>query len=355
MKELEIINQNCQMPRKHIAYDKKYRRQNKEELRKLKNNLQGVKIMKRIYEHIYLRNLKASFPSQVGLLTIILLSSILLACGDMHDENKGQGGVVVEDSVEDIEKDPICEESIKDSASTTVEPPIEGMVECPISGKDRTPDLVIDVIFKEEKIGREVFIGHVNAGDKVVVHIIRGLKVEQTFSDYENTVESSWTVQKCQRSPETYKGLTECFESPQKGECQVSYRDYLGEIQSPIEFEEGPENLPLKLKIGGHEYDFDSIELRDRYSADLSFTVNQEMLQGTNKLYLKPMTDIKADVKVGFLEYRHCPSQKERNFSIGKAASSRTMKDKVRREFKVNLEIMRGSSRENSGRENQGN
>lgn len=44
MNELEIINQKCEMQRRHTVYDKKYRKQIKEKLRKLiKQSIGGLK------------------------------------------------------------------------------------------------------------------------------------------------------------------------------------------------------------------------------------------------------------------------------------------------------------------------
>ena len=316
---------------------------------------------KKIYKD-YFRNHKVKPFNKMGLLGLLVSSLVLSACSRWNNTVSENPCVVVEDpqdgTFDDLERgEKPIEETEKGSSCRYVKS--REIIEDPVdTDEDQTPDPVVkeptlepvvDIIFENEKMDQELFVSHVNVGDVVVVHINKGLKQERRFSAiYEKTVESNWTIQKCSRSPEIYKGLTECYDLLQKGKCKVFYRDDLGERESPIDFKEETDNIPLKLKIGKHEYDFDHVKLYDRYSVNTSFTVNQEMLQGTNELYIKPSTGSKSKVKIGFINYSDCPNQEKMNFSIGKAALSTSMSDDVRMEFEVSLKIVRDASEEGS-------
>ena len=332
-----------------------------------------------IYEN-YSRNYNVCLFKGAFLWVLLLLSLAFSACSDLDELNDPKSCVVIRDREMEMGERPkeILHKSLKGktpkgSKCQTVEYPIEKDVEKPVEPPKKPVEPpkepveppkepveppeesapIVKIIFENERVNGELFVDHVDVGDLIVVHISSGSQLERRFSEpYEETVNSSWIIKECS-GPNKY-GREECRHVPHKGKCKISYRDYLGEIESPIKLQKEPKNIPLNLRIGKHNYYFDRIEFYDDSSVSFSFKIHEKMLQGTNELYLQPVRDIKNHVQIGFIDYASCPHQKKDYFSIGEAAASTTMPNDIRREFEVSLKIIRGDSREDSDGNSEG-
>ncbi len=202
----------------------------------------------------------------------------------------------------------------------------------------------IDVILRDQRVDKELWISRVKAGDMVEVKVRSGVRKESRFSSiYDVSVEASWKNHFCE-DPSKSNISKRCGYIEEKGKCVVSHRDYLGKNESPIPFDKDSKSIDLVLRIGDKEYNFEEIKYFKGFNDPYlyaSLQINEDMLSdGINELYIKPIVESKGEVKVGFQDYSYCPRKAEKDFSIGKSDSSTTMLHEVTREFNVSLEIL---------------
>ena len=262
------------------------------------------------------------------------LSLSFIACSDWEEE-ENKNPVDTEVSPEDPHSDAVDEDSKKEPASDKADekPPRE---------------LIVDLIFEKERVNQKTFVGHVREGDEVVIQLT-GIKKTRKFSDiYYKTVNSSWKREECESSGcigcdfgDERRTLEGCFDIFEHGKCTMSYRDYVGEVRSSIEFAGEPENIPLHFIIGDKLYRIDQINFHKGDFIRGVFKIREGMIQDTDELYLRPVNNSNGDIKTGFLEYGHCDGQFKRGFHASGSISSGSVPNDVRREFQVDIAIIR--------------
>ena len=209
------------------------------------------------------------------------------------------------------------------------------------SGHERTPRrLIIESIFEKETVDQETFVSHVQAGDEIIIQL-SGLQKTRQFSDiYEKTVTSTWQLTGCSDYEDDADFL--CEDNPtQYGDCTLSYRDYVGETHSRIEFDKKPENIPLQFVIGGKSYRMDWVTLHKGDFIRGVFQIKERMLEAGDKLYIRPMNDYKEKVKVGFLGYGYCEGEFEKAFKIMESTTFKMVPNDVKIELRVDLSIIK--------------
>ena len=89
------------------------------------------------------------------------------------------------------------------------------------------------------------------------------------------------------------------MELPQHGKCQMFFRDYVGEVDSPIEFSKEPESIPLQFVIGEKSYRIDKITTHEDSLIEAVLQISGGMVHGSNEIYLKPVNKPGDNVKTG--------------------------------------------------------
>ena len=210
-------------------------------------------------------------------------------------------------------------------------------------------DSTEEILFNEV-ISEKVLVGEVKAGDSIILRM-EGIQATQKFSDiYHRGFSSSWQEKECdlsivERSGGGFSkgGSDDCFLYTQFGTCTMAYRDYAGEVISPIEFTQDPQSLPLQVLIGDKSYRLDRIIKRKGHTVVATLQIRKAMIQGAanNRLYLKPIHDMGGEVQTGFLDYVDCPRKGRRQFNPGGPTTSVMVTNDVRRELQVNLKVTR--------------
>ncbi len=203
------------------------------------------------------------------------------------------------------------------------------------------------IIFEGEMVDKQVFVGHVKAGDEILVRL-QGVKITRRFSEvYKKNVTSVWTELECDNS-HPFEGknskIRDCIEVYQSGECTASFRDDTGKVESPIEFEEQPESIPLYFILGGRSYRSDKIKLHGGSSVTVSLKVTAGMVEKTDKLYIRPIHTFNGHIKTGFLEYGSCQGRGKKDFHAMEATDSHEIPNNVIRSFQVDLKLIRNQA-----------
>ena len=212
---------------------------------------------------------------------------------------------------------------------------------------ENSSDDTEEIIFNE-MILEKTLVGEVEAGDRIIL-LLEGIQVAQKFSEiYHRAFSSSWKEIECdisivERSRGGFSkgGSDDCFLYTQFGSCTMAYRDYAGEVRSPIEFAKDPQSLPLQILIGDKSYSPDRIVQHKKHAVVVTLQVRRAMMEGVTdkRLYLKPIHDTRGEVQTGFLDYVDCPRENRRQFNPGGPTASSMVTKDVKRELQVNLKI----------------
>ncbi len=254
-------------------------------------------------------------------------------------------GIYNAEYIEGREDENFFQDSMKNTDKTFTQYPsqtssLEAEKETPPPCFKRTSD----IIFQNEKINQERFVGRVKEGDLVKVEIISGIQKETQFSDfYDVAIE---TIQKnyyCE-GPSKFNSSERCGYIYEEEQCMTSRRDYLGESETSIDMDEYTDSVDLVLRIGDQDYKFEEIQhfvdLNHDSHLSASLKITRNMLRGINELYLKPLNESKGEVKVGFQSYIYCPNKYAKDFRFEKTTSSTTIPHKITREFELTLKIL---------------
>ena len=212
------------------------------------------------------------------------------------------------------------------------------------------------VLFENQKVGKETFVGSVSEGDVVKIQFA-GLEKEDRFRSYSKKFTSTWQEKICWKESIDLgmgapKFVTQCGEEKKKGVCKVYYKKHLGKRETPLEFKESPKDIPLRFRLGGNVYPVGDIEKHGGHYIEASLKMEKGMLQwGSNELYILPLHEAKDLVKTGF-RYRSnfdCAGRGKKDFRFSGPTSSSTVPHEVLREFYVDLQIVKQNPQPKGG------
>ena len=182
------------------------------------------------------------------------------SCEEVEGSEKAEGGTSEKREGLHGEAQEIPDKAKKEASEEST----EGVWEREKSGGPRKPS--VEVIFEQERVHKKTFVSCINEGDEIVVQLA-GVKKTKKFSDvYQKTVTSVWVKTQCDytgcancSSPDKNRIPDGCFDTPHYGKCTISTRDYVGDVESPIEFPQKPEYIPLQFIISDKPYRADKI------------------------------------------------------------------------------------------------
>jgi hypothetical protein len=208
-----------------------------------------------------------------------------------------------------------------------------------------TPQIVYEPIVEKEKVTGETFLTDVEVGETIVLTISGKMNVPMFGPSYQRSYRSFWDDRHCERDPIcpmcfTVKRI--CFDIPRKGQCNLKYRNYNGQVQQDILFSDKVEDSKLRLKIGDNLYPLGRITNHGGMFITTEFTISKEMLQESNEVSLAITPDAnKGNVRTGFLGYGSCQGKGRRHFRHEGSTSSRTYKNQIVRDYLVTAHFKR--------------
>ena len=212
------------------------------------------------------------------------------------------------------------------------------------------PDFEFDenILLEYFFLDKKTLVGDIRENDWIVVRL-RGLERRILFSEtYEENFTSSWIEESYDLydPDDSKKG----FPSEQLyfndfaesyGKCRMSYRDKLGESKKTIEFSKKAVEVPLRLIIGSQSYPLDKITTHKGDVIIGTLEVKPEMVRHHDKLYISPLNESLDTVKIGFIDYVDCPNKWRKSFSPGGSTQSEVVNNQLRREFYLDLKVVR--------------
>ena len=200
-------------------------------------------------------------------------------------------------------------------------------------------------ILSEQKIEKEIIVTDVQAGDILAIEV-KGLRFTPQFSPpYVKTSTSTWErwAYIASRGVEGF-GI---YFKEERGDCQGTFRDYQGEREERIEFEETSDLFGLHYKIGKKTYPLGKILKHTGYEIIATLQVEEELLDGNHELKIVVQEGHPAKkVKTGFLDYVSCDGIGEQNFNPHLNTNSSEILVQERVSYIVNLFIHKKKNNE---------
>ena len=185
------------------------------------------------------------------------------------------------------------------------------------SGVPRTGEEVIEVPgFQTESAVKPVRV--VRPGERILIRISGKVLRVRVGKEYVKRVPSRWSVEECvpitRWDDDPYEN---CYESIERGVCEIRYRDFLGLEESPLEFLKDTEPPKIDLAIGGNTYRPQKIIHHAPLEMVLAFTVAPEMVPNGESAELiitppRPEKDQVETIKTGFVGFGKCPNRTEK-------------------------------------------
>ena len=267
------------------------------------------------------------------LLTVFNMSLTFLACNHWKEDKKTH---------------PVHQGNIKDSSEQFDEsdPQQEDKSQNESEGKGEGHGNSIDestqyVIFEDKAINEKTFVAQVKEGDEIILQV-RGLKKTRKFSEiYRKVATSYWNDVECDSHGFIqHSNIQDCVDIGVYGKCTALYRDYVGQIESTIEFPKEPENIPLQFILGDRSYRIDKINLHKKDFVEISFNIRSGMVDEADELYIQPIYESHDSIQTGFLSYGDCPDRRKRKFKFLGITNSKHIPDDIIRTFQMNLYIL---------------
>ncbi len=290
------------------------------------------------------------------LLTVVFISMILSACDTIEEDSPRKGVIHEVDEVPPEEQDPLRKES-QEGTDEDLESPESAKEGENQESEEEPREITIDVVFEDKLVDQDTFVDDVKVGDEVLIRLENGVKTVPKFSEaYLQRVTSSWVKSECglthiDVSQKQGGKVYDCIKIKEYGDCNISRRNHVGEVDSPIvELARELDYFPIQFVLGGKPYRPDKINSHggssDTSSITASLKITEGMVQETNELYLQPISTTDGTVRVGFLDYSHCPNRKKEEFQISPptALQFHEVPYEVKRRFQVDLSIIRDPS-----------
>ena len=205
---------------------------------------------------------------------------------------------------------------------------------------------IANEIFHEHMVEEKTFVASVSPGDTVEI-TVQGITVTPQFSEYTERVESFWTVM---HSIFGLKMVGVNLASLRHvddhyGHCDLLYRQYDGEKNTPLSYEE-LDRYPLHFSLGGDTYPIRNITFTKNFQESGpsvisgSLTITKQMLLNGDDLFLDvfPGPDPEK-ITLGFFSYGHCQGKGKRSFKVYGNTESEEMEYQVSNKFVVSLSI----------------
>ena len=204
-----------------------------------------------------------------------------------------------------------------------------------------SPQIIYESIVEKENVISEIFLSDVQVGD-IVILTVTGKKLIPMFSStYERSYRSFWDDRHCERDP-IFSTKRICFDIPRRGQCNLKYRNFSGNVEQEILFSDKAEDSKLRLRIGDNLYPLGKIIDHGGMVITTEFFISREMLQENNELSLVVTPDPnKGNVKTGFLGYGSCQGRGRRHFRHEGSTSNRTYENRIKRAFIVTAHFKR--------------
>ena len=142
--------------------------------------------------------------------------------------------------------------------------------------------------------------------------VLRGTHFIPEFSQvYTKDSQSVWEEEECHEA----LSIPVCQWNIKRGSCRSQFRDYLGEREEKIGFENSNQ-IRLAYQVGDKTYPLGEILEHDNEKVIFGVEITPEMVRDSKELQLIVLPDPnEKDLSVGFVGYLYCEGQGQKNFN----------------------------------------